>query len=166
MERAAGVRAASLGENPANVANYSQLALLREADQVKRQPILYERKLGIKQLVEDSVFDIRTYWGADKQVFLAGEEERVEAEVFNATKIPSFYMVKVAKGTAKPRSQAAELQKITDIWNAALPPRSSPPTRRAGRAGSRTRSSTARRWICRRTRSRSSSTRRSSRTTC
>jgi hypothetical protein len=120
MERAAGVRAASLGENPSNVANYSQLALLRETDQVKRQPILYERKLGIKRLVEDSVFDIKTYWGADKQVYLAGEEERVEAEVFNATKIPAFYMVKVAKGTAKPRSQAAELQKITDIWNAAL----------------------------------------------
>src|SRR5262249_20847130 len=32
LERASGVRIASLGENPSNVQNYSQLALLREAD--------------------------------------------------------------------------------------------------------------------------------------
>ena len=40
--------------------------------------------------------------------------------VFDATKIPAFYIVKVARGVAKPRSQAAELKKVEDIWKGAL----------------------------------------------
>jgi hypothetical protein len=115
MERASGVRNVALGTNPPNVQNYSQLALLREADQVKRSPIYRERKLSIARLVEDSVYDMKTYWGGDKQVMLAGDDDSVEAFSFNANKIPAFFIVKVAKGTAKPRSQAAELQKIKDL---------------------------------------------------
>ena len=115
LERASGVRMASLGENPANVQNYSQLALLREADQVKRSVIYRGRKLAIKQLVEDSVYDMRTYWGPQKQIMLAGDDDAVEAATFNATQIPAFFIVKVAKGESKPRSQAAEIQKVKDI---------------------------------------------------
>lgn len=120
MEHASGVRGPSLGENPQNVDTYSQLARLIEADVVKRQPMMRERKQTIGELVEDTVYDMRTYWGAEKQVMLAGDEDRVEAEVFNATKIPTFFIVKPAKGTAKPRSQAAELTKIEQLWKAAL----------------------------------------------
>lgn len=115
MERASGVRGPTLGENPQNVATYSQLALLKESDAVKRQSILFDRKLAIKELVEATVYDMRTYWGSEKMVTLQGEEDTVSAEVFNASRIPDFYIVKVAKGTAQPRSQAAELQKINDL---------------------------------------------------
>src|SRR6266542_3263681 len=119
LARSTGITAPTLGENPASVTNYSQLSLLREQSQVKRQPVYIERKLAIARLVEDSVYDIRTYWGAEKQIMLAGEDDRVDAENFNATKIPSFFIVRVAKGAAKPRSQAGELQKVQDIWTAA-----------------------------------------------
>lgn len=115
LERASGVRVASLGENPSNVQNYSQLALLREADQVKRSIIYRDRKLAIAHLVEDSIYDMRTYWGPEKQVALAGDDDAIEAFSFNASKIPTFFVVKVAKGAAKPRSQAAELQKVKDL---------------------------------------------------
>ena len=120
LEHATGVKSARLGENPANVNTYSQLALINENDQIKREPILVEHKRSIAQLVEDSVYDIRTYWGPQRQIQLAGDEDQIDAELFDATKIPPFFIVKVAKGSAKPRSQAAELKKIEDIWTASI----------------------------------------------
>ena len=120
LEHATGIRGPRLGENPVNVTTYAQLALLNENDQVKRSMILREHKLSIGKLVESSIYDMRTYWGPERQIALVGEEDQVDATIFNATKIPPFFIVRVAKGISKPRSQAAELKKIEDIWNAAL----------------------------------------------
>lgn len=120
LEHATGLRGPRLGDNPANVTTYGQLAILNENEQVKRQPIIREHKLAINQLVEDSVYDMRTYWGPERHLALAGDDDRADVQVFDATKIPSFFVVKTAKGSAKPRSQAAELKKIEDIWKASL----------------------------------------------
>jgi hypothetical protein len=120
LRRSTGITEPTLGENPASVTNYSQLSLLREQSQVKRQVVYLERKLSIAKLVEFSLYDIRRYWGEQKQIMLAGEDDRMEAADFNATRIPEFFIVRVAKGAAKPRSQAGELQKIQDIWTAAV----------------------------------------------
>ena len=120
IEHATGIRGPRLGENPVNVTTFAQLALLIENDQVKRQEILSEHKLSIGHLVEASVYDMRTYWGPDRVLTLAGDEDIAESIDFNATQIPPFFVVKVAKGAIKPRSQAAELKKIEDIWNAAI----------------------------------------------
>jgi hypothetical protein len=119
LEHATGIRGPRLGENPANVTTYAQLALLNENDQTKRQSILREHKLSIARLVEFSIYDMRTYWGEDRQLEIAGDDDQVEAHEFNATRIPPFFIVKVAKGSAKPRSQAAELKKIEELWQAA-----------------------------------------------
>src|SRR5262249_6769878 len=100
---------------PAGVDTYAQLALINENDQAKREGILTARKRSIAKLVEASVYDIRTYWGPQRQIMVAGDEGGIDASVFDATKIPAFYIVKVAKGAARPRSQAAEIQKISDI---------------------------------------------------
>lgn len=120
VEHATGIRGPRLGENPVNVTTYSQLALLNENDQLKRMPILREHKQAIAELVEASVYDIRTYWGHERQIALAGDENTVDAYLFDATKVPTFFIVKVGRGAVKPRSQAAELTKVADIWGAAL----------------------------------------------
>ena len=120
LEHATGIRGPRLGENPVNVTTYAQLALLNENDQLKRQVIYREHKLAVARLVEASVYDIRTYWGPERQIALAGEEDQVEASIFNATQTPAFFIVKVAKGASKPRSQAAELKKVEEIWQGAL----------------------------------------------
>jgi hypothetical protein len=120
LDRASGIGQVALGENPQNVNTYAQLAQLNEQEAAKRTVIRKEHQLAIGRLVEDSVHDIRTYWGPDKQVMLDSDDDKVEARVFNATKVPTFFIVRTAKGSAKPRSQAAELQKVSDIWNAAL----------------------------------------------
>jgi hypothetical protein len=115
VEHATGIKGPRLGENPAAVTTYSQLSLINESEQVKREPILTGRKNAIAQLVEDSVYDIRTYWGPDKQIMLAGDDDRIDAEVFDATRIPPFFIVTTAKGSSKPRTQAAKLKLIEDV---------------------------------------------------
>jgi hypothetical protein len=117
LDHATGISGAQRGENPPGVTTYSQLALLHEADQTKRDPIRQARRRSVAQLVEDSIYDMRQYWGPEKQVMLAGDEDHAEAEIFNATKIPPFFIVDVAKGAPKPRSQGAKLQLIADIAN-------------------------------------------------
>jgi hypothetical protein len=120
LTHATGIKGSSLGENPANVSTYSQLALINENDQAKRQTIFRERAAAIRHLVEDSVYDIRTYWGAARQIMLDGDSDHIDSAVFNATKIPPFFIVRVPKGSAKPRSQAAELQKIEDVMRVSI----------------------------------------------
>jgi hypothetical protein len=120
IEHATGIRGPRLGENPVNVTTYAQLALLNENDQVKRMGIVREHKSAIGKLVEATVYDMRTYWGPERVLTMVSDDDDAEAFTFNATQIPSFFIVKVAKGAVQPRSQAAEIKKIEDIWAAAI----------------------------------------------
>ena len=116
LEHASGIQPQSLGDAPSNVPNYAYLALLKESDQTKRQPTMRSRRRAIKRITEATVHLMRTYWGKQKQITLAGEEDAVNAEIFDATRIPPFFIVDVAKGSSKPRSQAAKLKMVEDIW--------------------------------------------------
>lgn len=120
IEHATGIKGPRLGENPGSIDTYSQLALITEQEQVKREQIHRERKMAIKSLVEDSVYDIRKYWGPERQIMLAGDTNAVQAEIFDATRIPPFYVLQIAVGAAKPRSQAAKLKMVEDIYNASI----------------------------------------------
>lgn len=115
LERALGIHTASLGANPQGVGNYSQLALLKEADQTKLGPILKRLKSGIGHVVENVLWDMREYWGSEKRLAIVGEENFLQEQMFNASKIPTFFRVKVATGAARPRSVGAQLKKIDDI---------------------------------------------------
>jgi hypothetical protein len=120
LDHASGVGQSALGENPSNAQTYGQLALLHDQETGKRTATRKAYQSGITRLIEDSVYDMRKWWGHDKQILLDAEEDRVDAEVFNATRIPDFFIVRAAPGSAKPRSQGAEIQKIESIWQAAL----------------------------------------------
>jgi hypothetical protein len=63
---------------------------------------------------------MRQYWGPERQLMLAGDQDQAEAAVFNATKIPTMFIVEIGTGSPAPRAQAAKLQLITDIWNASI----------------------------------------------
>jgi hypothetical protein len=121
LDRASGIGQSALGENPENATTYGQLALLHEQESGKRTVILTESRDGVVRLTEDAAHFIKTWWGPDKQILLDGDDDKVEAQAFNATKLADmFYIVRAAKGAAKPRSQAAEIQKIDALWQAAL----------------------------------------------
>jgi hypothetical protein len=95
LAHASGIAGPRRGENPPGVTTYAQLSLLNEADTAKREPIYLERKRAISQLVEDTVYDIRSYWGREKQIALAGDDDRLEAITFDATKTPTFFIVQI-----------------------------------------------------------------------
>lgn len=118
-EHSTGIRALALGENPSNVNTLGQLTLLKESESVKRQPVQRERARALREIHEHVVYDIKKYWGHEKQIVLAGEDDRIDAFLFDATKIPALFIIRPAKGTAKPRSQGAELTKIDQLWQAA-----------------------------------------------
>lgn len=115
LKDASGMQDVLQGSNPTNVGNYSQLALLQEQAKRGFDPILTDFKETTGHLVEDSVSAIRQYWGRDRLLAIEGPDGTLKAFNFDATKIPDFYRVYVAKGAALPRSQAAQLKKIDDI---------------------------------------------------
>lgn len=119
MTRASGIQAVTLGENPANITTYSQLALLRESDQIKRAPLRNRYQGGVGELIENTVYYIRTYWGSRKLIQVAGgdADALLQASVFDATKLPAFFKVEIPKGAAKPMSQGAKLKLIEDVAN-------------------------------------------------
>lgn len=120
LAHATGIYGPSRGENPQNVDTYSQLALIAENDQTKRQPIYQEHQSAIRSLVEDSVYNIREFWGTSRKVIFEDDENQVRGLAFDAAKVPDFYVVKVAKGTARPKTQGAMLQLVNDLKNAAV----------------------------------------------
>jgi hypothetical protein len=116
LGRATCVREVSLGEQPVGQNTYSGIALLRESDQVKMRPVRQRYTQGLVQATEDTIYDIRRYWGPDKQTAIAGQEAgMVEASDFNAELMPSWYMIELGSGGTKPRSEADELAKIDSI---------------------------------------------------
>lgn len=117
---AATLSALRLGENPPNVNTYSQLATLNEQEAQKRSAIRSQHQRARCRLVEFAVYDIQRYWPAEKQILVGGPENKLQAELFAKSKIPAMFVVGPAQGASKPRGQAAQLQLVTDIWNAAL----------------------------------------------
>lgn len=120
MQDASGLQDVLQGQNPSNVGNYSQLALLQEQAGQKFNSIFGSFKDEVGHLVEDSVYDIRTYWGKEKLLAIVGPEGQLKAFTFDASKTPSFFRVYVAKGAAQPRSQAAQLKKVDDLATFAI----------------------------------------------
>lgn len=115
LARSVGINDVSVGENPANVGTYSQLALLREQDMRGLDPVAKRIKVGVAGLVEDSLYDIHRYWPKKKRFALAGPDGQLRAHEFDKQQWPDLYMVTFPKGAAKPRSQAAQLKMVDDI---------------------------------------------------
>lgn len=118
---ASTMSALKLGENPTNVDTYSQLALLQDQEASKRSTIRSDQQQATVKLVEFALLDIAKYWPESKQVLVAGgNENELQAREFSKSIIPPLYIIRAARGSAKPRSQAAQLQLVADIWNAAI----------------------------------------------
>lgn len=115
LSRAIGVRDVSLGENPAGVNTYSGLALLRDQDGRKLDPVVGPFDLTVGKLCEDTLYDIARYWPDGKQVAIAGPDGALKAFEFKKTMLPDFYRVQIARGASKPRGQGAQLKMVEDI---------------------------------------------------
>lgn len=110
----------ALGQNPPSVDTYSQLALLRELATKRLEPLLADHRDAIVRLCEDSAWDIKRYWGAEKLVQIGGDEGELRSFTFNATVWPDYTKFMFAKGSPLPRSQGAQLKLIEELWAAAV----------------------------------------------
>jgi len=112
---------AAMGENPTNVTTYSQLALLHSQAKKRLASIVRQQAETVISLTEDSIWDIKTKWGPEKQVMLSGPGEgQIDAFTFNATQWPDYYKIGFSTGSALPRGQEAQVKLIEDQWNAAI----------------------------------------------
>jgi hypothetical protein len=111
---------AAMGENPTNVTTYSQLALLHSQAAKRLAAIIRQNQETVISLTEDSIWDIKTKWGPEKQLLLAGTDDQIHAMTFNASEWPDYYKIGFAKGPALPKGQDAQAKLIEDTWNAAL----------------------------------------------
>lgn len=119
IQKALGIYGVGLGENPQAVTTYGQLALLNENESTKFGPIAQDFKLNVCDVVRDMI-EAMKQWPADKQILIAGDENKLRALAFNAkAAIPAAYLVRPTK-QGLPRSEGAELQKVTDIMNQAV----------------------------------------------
>ena len=111
---------AAMGENPTNVTTYSQLALLHSQAAKRLAAIVRQNQETVIALTEDSIWDIKTKWGPEKQLLLAGDQNGLQAMSFNASQWPDYYKIGFASGPPLPKGQDAQIKLIEDMWNSAI----------------------------------------------
>jgi hypothetical protein len=119
IQQALGLHDQSIGAQAPAGTPYAALAMQAENDQTKLGPIVTAFKLGVCDLVRDTIEAMRQ-WPPGKRMMIEGEDGALRLLVHESENVPDSYLVIPAKGGGVPRSQGAELQKITDLWNAAL----------------------------------------------
>lgn len=117
IERALGMRAITQGAPPAGITAYSALALLNENATLQLDPVAAEFRLVLNEVSWDTMEAMRN-WPPGKTMLIAGPEDQLEAFEWEGRQIPEAYIVRQPRGGALPRTQAAELQLIDDIWAA------------------------------------------------
>lgn len=122
LDQVMGVREVSMGQAPAGVSAYSAFALLAEQDDRRVGPVLKGIRIGVAELVKVSVNGMRRYWLPQKMVTLRGEDPDglLDAFLFNANELPEDVFVEVNTSAPLPQSQAAEVQKIFDIFDRSI----------------------------------------------
>jgi hypothetical protein len=118
IQKALGINEIGLGNAPAGVSAYSAMALISENDAQKLNPIAQRFKLAVADLGRDT-FEAMRNWPDGKQMLIAGDDDTLDAVTFERAMLPASFYVRPAKGGTLPRSQASEIQKIADLWNAA-----------------------------------------------
>lgn len=119
LDKVMGMRESSLGQAPGGVSAYSAMALLVEQDDKRLGSITAEVRSAVRDLTKMTLQDIRRYWPEEKQIALAGPTGLIDSTIFTASKLPTMIHVAIPKGTAAPRSPAAQIQLIFDLFNAA-----------------------------------------------
>lgn len=116
-EKALGLSQTVMGQPPQGVSAYSAMALLTENNVTKLDAIAQDFNLEMKETSWDTMEAMRN-WPSNKSLLIAGPEDQLRSLLFAGNKVPDRYLARIPRGGSLPRSQAAELQKINDIWQA------------------------------------------------
>lgn len=120
MDKVMGMGQVTLGNAPGGTSAYSAMALLAEQDDKRVGPIIKQIRNNVAWLVKYTLKDMKDYWGQQKQIELAGDDDEIDAFIFDATKLPTDIPVKCGKGAPSPKNQAAEIQKIFDLFDRSI----------------------------------------------
>lgn len=105
------------GESTRGITAYAAFALKAEEQDKRLGPIIADFRNGLTELSRFTAAAIRMYWPTDKKIILAGPDREVSSFVYNAAQFPEEVYFHFGKGAAAPRSQAAEIQKIFDVYD-------------------------------------------------
>lgn len=119
VEKAMGVRGITTGQPPAGISAYSALALLTENDALKLDPIAQDFRMETVNVNWDTVLAMKQ-WPPQKELLIMGDEDQLQTFLWRSNLIPEKFLMRPPRGGALPRSQASELQKVTDIFTAAM----------------------------------------------
>jgi hypothetical protein len=117
LNRVLGVSDVSRGLAPQGVSAYSALALLSEQSERTIEPIIKMTRKSIIKLAKATLHNIRLYWPSSKQIAIAGDDGLYDAFIFESAQLPESVFIIWPEGPPRPRSQAAEIQKIFDLYD-------------------------------------------------
>lgn len=117
IERVMGFRDVVNSESMRGVTAYAAFALQAEQEDKRVGPILTGLRSGIIELSKFTVAGIRMWWPTDKQVMVAGPDDAVDAFSFNGSQMPEAVYFRYPTGASAPRSPAAEIQKVFDVYD-------------------------------------------------
>lgn len=120
LDRVMGVGEAARGQQIPGVSAYSTYAFLAERDARRLGPVIRHTRLQVSELVKMTLRAVKTTWPTDKQIAIAGDEGQLDVYSFNAAELPDDVYVRVGRGAPLPENQAAEVQKIFDIYDRAI----------------------------------------------
>lgn len=114
-----GVGELSLSQVPSGVSAYSAFALLVEQDDRRIGPIRRTDRNAIAELSRCSLAGMKKHWPMEKHIDVAGEdsEEFMDTIVYMAADLPDTIYCKPLASAPLPQSQAAEGQKIFDLFD-------------------------------------------------
>jgi hypothetical protein len=115
-----GTGDASLSQAPPSVSAYAHFAALVEQDDRRIGPVRKSDRKELAWLSKYSLNLMRRYWFPDKQVAIAGEDGMMDNFVFNAANLPENIYTRFSESAPLPHSQAAEAQKITDVFDRSI----------------------------------------------
>jgi hypothetical protein len=117
MEKVMGFRDPVNSEAMRGVTAYAAFALQAEQDDRRVGPIMARFRGSLVEMSRYTAFCMKRYWPTDKHVTLSGPDNETQAFVYNAAQLPDDVYFRYGKGAPAPRSQAAEIQKIFDIYD-------------------------------------------------
>lgn len=121
MADVSGVGEISLSQVPAGVSAYSAFALLVEQDDRRIGPIRRTDRLAVAELARCALAGMKEYWPLEKHIDVAGEDDDfMDTIAYAAADLPDMIYCKVPISAPLPQSQAAEGQKIFDLFDRSL----------------------------------------------
>ena len=115
-----GMGVSSLGQAPRGITAYSAFAFMVEQDDRDLLVANQDIRDKVAELAHYSLQDIKQFWGQDKHVSLAGPDDQMQSFVFNASQMPSEFIVIAKKQVGVPTAASAEIQKVFDLFDRSI----------------------------------------------